>query len=165
MTQANPLVRTVSIQHVTLVSDQPFDAVRARLEARVPPIDETIFTRLRNSEDAQARQAIEAGPPLSIFATQDHGALLRAFGHDAKAIQYLIGNPLTASRMTRQRLSAALYAPVRVLLREAAGGTTVFEYDSPLSVFGQFGDSRVEAVARALDAELHEVLRAAAGQA
>jgi hypothetical protein len=32
-----------------------------------------------------------------------------------KAVQYEIGNPLTATRMTRHRMAAALYAPLRVL--------------------------------------------------
>lgn len=162
MKQANHQIQTASIQHVTIQSDLPFETVQARLEALVPPIDPAIFTLLQRGDRARALQAIEACPPLSIFATQDHGALLRAVGHDARAIQYMIGNPLTASRMTRHRLSAALYAPVRVLLRDDPSGKTVFEYDRPVCVFGQFHDSQVDAVARNLDAALSEVLSAAA---
>jgi hypothetical protein len=63
--------------------------------------------------------------------------------------------------MTRHCLSAALYAPVRVLLREDDEGTA-FEYDRPLSTFGQFGDAKVDAVARQLDADLLAVLQKAA---
>jgi uncharacterized protein DUF302 len=54
------------------------------------------------------------------------------------AIQYDIGNPLTASRMTEHQLSAALYAPIRVLLRESPEeGVVAFEYDRP----ARFSDS------------------------
>jgi hypothetical protein len=53
--------------------------------------------------------------------------LLRTAGLARRAVQYEIGNPLTATRMTRHRLSAALYAPLRILLYDA--GRAVFEYD------------------------------------
>ncbi len=41
--------------------------------------------------------------------------------------------------MTRHRISAGLYAPVRVLLREDSDGVA-FEYDRPMTTFGQFAD-------------------------
>jgi hypothetical protein len=60
--------------------------------------------------------------------------------------------------MTRHQLPAALYAPLRVLLYENEAGRAVFEYDRPSSLFGQFGDERVTAVGRELDASLERVL-------
>ena len=64
--------------------------------------------------------------------------------------------------MTRHRLSAALYAPIRVVLYENNVGHGVFEYDQPSSTFGQFGDERVTSVACGLDAALARALLAAA---
>jgi uncharacterized protein (DUF302 family) len=61
--------------------------------------------------------------------------------------------------MTRHRLSAGLYAPIRVLLREDSDGSVAFEYDRPVSVFGQFGDEKVNAVAVELDEELQSTLQ------
>ena len=58
------------------------------------------------------------GPKLSIFEERDHGALLQIVGNIRNAVQYEIGNPLTASKMTRHQLPAALYAPLRVVLFE-----------------------------------------------
>jgi len=84
-------------------------------------------------------------------------------GLQRRAVQYDIGNPLTASKMTRHQLSAGLYAPIRVLLREGGDGVVAFEYDRPASVFGQFGDKEVDAVAQRLDRDLEAVLEAAAG--
>jgi len=79
-----------------------------------------------------------------------------------RPVQYEIGNPLTAARMTQYRLPAALYAPLRVVLYENEDGHAVFEHDRPSSLFGQFGDERVTAVARELDASLERVLANAA---
>jgi uncharacterized protein (DUF302 family) len=69
--------------------------------------------------------------------------LLRITGQSRQALQYDIGNPLTATGMTQHQLSAALYAPLRVLLYENEAGHAIFEYDRPSSLFGQFGDERV----------------------
>jgi uncharacterized protein (DUF302 family) len=77
-------------------------------------------------------------------------------------MQYEIGNPLTATRMTRREVPAALYAPLRVVLYENAAGGATFEYDKPSTLFGQFGDEQVTAVGRELDAELEQALRRAA---
>jgi hypothetical protein len=77
-------------------------------------------------------------------------------------VQYDIGNPLTASMMTRHQLAAALYAPLRVVLFEDEQGRGVFEYDRPTSLFSQYGDDRVTEVGRYLDAMLEAVLRNAA---
>jgi len=101
---------------------------------------------------------LERGPELSIFNSRDHGGLLQITGLPRKAAQYAIGNPLTATRMTQHQLAASLYAPLRVVLYENEAGHAVFEYDRPSSLFGQFGDERVTAVARELDASLERVL-------
>jgi uncharacterized protein (DUF302 family) len=103
------------------------------------------------------------GPELAIFSARDHGGLLRTAGLVRKTVQYEIGNPLTATEMTRHQLPTALYAPLRVLLYENEAGRAVFEYDRPSSLFGQFGDERVTAVGRELDAKLESVLVKAAG--
>ena len=77
-------------------------------------------------------------------------------------MQYDIGNPLTASKMTRHQPPAALYAPLRVVLFEDEQGRGIFEYDRPSSFFSQYGDERVTEVGRYLDATLEAVLRNAA---
>jgi hypothetical protein len=63
--------------------------------------------------------------------------------------------------MTRHKVSTALHAPIRVLLRESFGGEVAFEYDRPISIFGQFGDDNVDIVARKLDEDLQNVLQKA----
>ena len=87
---------------------------------------------------------------------------MQTFGRRRNALQYEIGNPLTASKMTRHQLSAALYAPLRVVLFEDEQGKGVFEYDKPSSFFCQYGDERVTEVGRYLDVALEAALRKAA---
>jgi len=155
---------TISIEHVTIASQKSFESVKAALERLVPRIDDGIFVLLRDGEAERARREMEQAPTLSIFGFRDHGALLKIQGLQQKAIQYDIGNPLTASRMTEHQLSAALYAPIRVLLRESPDeGVVAFEYDRPASVFGQFDNADVNKVAQELDLHLQAVLQKAAG--
>lgn len=154
--------RTVQIDHVTIKSLKPFNDVRAALEALAPRIDDGIFTLLRYGESTRALRELETCPPLSIFGQRDHGALLAIAGLSRRSIQYDIGNPLTASKMTRHQLPAGLYAPIRVLLREDSDDVVGFEYDRPASVFGQFGSAEVNAVAQQLDRDLRALLEAAA---
>jgi hypothetical protein len=162
MVSSNTSVQSVTVEHVTIRSGNTFAAVRAALEALVPRLDDGFLTLFRFGLIDRARQELEAAATLSIFQSRDHGTLLAIAGLKRRAIQYDIGNPLTASLMTRHKLSAGLYAPIRVLLRESPEGEVAFEYDRPVSTFGQFGDDKVDIVARKLDEYLRNVLRKAA---
>jgi hypothetical protein len=153
----------VTIEHVTLRSPKSFEAVRSALEASVPPLDHAFAKLLLEGKGDDARDLLARQAPLSIFGARDHGGLLLTAGLSRKAIQYDIGNPLTAVQMTQHVLSAALYAPIRVLLREDAEGTVAFEYDRPAATFGQFGKPEVDRVAGDLDEQLRAALAAAAG--
>jgi uncharacterized protein (DUF302 family) len=118
---------------------------------------------LRSGDQKRAKDYKENGPKLSIFVARDLGGMLQIAGGPRNAMQYEIGNALTASKMTRHQLPAALYAPLRVVLYQDEQGRGIFEYDKPSSFFGQYGDERVTKVGRYLDATLEAVLRNAAG--
>jgi hypothetical protein len=154
--------RTVAVEHIHIESAKSFADVRAGLERSVPHLDPGLVKALADGDVERADREKEEGPELSIFQVRDHGALLKITGKARNTFQYDIGNPVTASLMTRYRLSAALYAPIRVLLYENDAGHGVFEYDQPSTTFGQFGDERVTAVARGLDAALARALLGAA---
>src|SRR5436309_957169 len=96
-----------------------------------------------------------------LFGTTDHGALLRIVGQKRRAVQYVVGNPLFALQMTQHDLRAGLYAPLRVLLYEGERGRTCLEYDKPSSLFGQFGNAEIAAVAAMLDRKLEALVAAA----
>ncbi len=75
-TTAANSTRSISVEHVTIGSNKPFEDVRAKLETLVPRIDDGIFTLLRYGESERARRELEACPRLSIFGQRNHGALL-----------------------------------------------------------------------------------------
>ena len=162
MTHASVSTRTIAVDHITITSTRPFAEVRRKLEAKVPKLDVSIADALRTGDQARVADYDRNGPKLSIFVQRDHGALLQIAGRPRNAVQYEIGNPSTASKMTRHRLAAGLYAPLRVVLFEDEHGGAVFEYDKPSSFFGQYGDEQVAKVGRYLDATLEAILRDAA---
>ncbi|MGY4171710.1 uncharacterized protein (DUF302 family) [Bradyrhizobium sp. USDA 4518] len=123
-----------------------------------PRIDDGIFALLRYGESTHALRELEACPLLIIFGQRDHGALLAIARLTRRSIQYDIGNPLTASKMTRHHPLAGLYAPIRVLLREDDDGGITFRFDRPASVFGQFVSDSVDTVAKQLDRDLQALL-------
>lgn len=84
-------------------------------------------------------------------------------GDVRRAVQFEIGNPLTAERMTRHQLAAGLYAPLRVLLYEDGDGVATIEYDLPSTLLSQWNDDAVTKVAVELDSKLEKLLANAAG--
>ena len=150
--------RTIQVEHVIIRSTKSFADVRAKLEHSLPQLNPDITSLMVSGDTKRLQEELEAGPELAIFLFRDHGSLLRITGHARKAVQYEIGNPLTASKMTRHQLAAGLYAPLRVVLYEDQEGCSVLEYDRPSSLFGQFGDQQVNEVAHGLDVALERAL-------
>jgi len=159
MSSSRISAQTLSVEHVSIHSDQDFQSVRRTFENLVPVLDPMIIDRLQ-AADLDAVAAYERnGPKLFRFLARDHGALLAIAGRARNAVQYEIGNPIIATKMTRHALGASLYAPLRILLLEGNDGSVRFEYDLPSSLFGQFQDDRVLDVGLYLDRELEAVLR------
>jgi len=152
-----------TIEHCTLPCARSFEDVHQALLDSLPALRPEVSEILARGEKEKVAIARRDWPKLWLFLTRNHGELTMADGLNSKAIQYEIGNPLTAERMTRHVLAAGLYAPLRVVLYANSLGHVYFEYDLPSSLFGQFGDERVTAVGRELDAELETALRAAGG--
>ena len=161
-TRAEPTVtrRTFQVERIKIETTKNFVDVEAAFEAGLPKLDPSMIKALAAGDEQRVTQ-LEQGNPLFIFLRRDHGALLQIVGRPRKALQYDVGNPHTASKMTRHRLSAGLYAPLCVILYEDENGHTVFEYDKPSSLFGQFDDDAVATVARGLDDALESAIRRA----
>jgi hypothetical protein len=155
--------RMLMIEHRILKCSRPFEVVHDALVTGVPTLEPELARMLARGEKERVEAARRNLPKLWMFSVRDHGSLTAANGLKSKAMQYEIGNPLTAERMTRHVLAAALYAPLRVVLYEDERGQAVFEYDLPSSFFGQFGDDRVTSVGLELDEELEATLLVASG--
>lgn len=160
---ASRLVRTLSVEHRALQCARPFDEVHRALVDSLPALKPEVSDILVRGEKEKVAIARRDWPRLWLFLARNHGELTAVDGQTSKAMQYEIGNPLTAERMTRHDLAAGLYAPLRVMLYEDKSGKAIFEYDLPSSLFGQFGDERITQVGRELDAELETALQAASG--
>jgi len=153
-----------TVDHVRLTADKPFEDVARAFERQLGHFDPDVYKALAASGDAEGvRAKIEAmaGPSgFILFATHNHGALLRLADQKRKAVQYVVGNPLFALQMTQHDIRASLYAPLRVLIYENEEGKTCLEYDKPSSLFGQFGDDRISPTAAMLDKKLEALVAA-----
>ena len=151
-----------TVDHVRLATDKPFEDVDQAFERQLGRFDPDVYKSLAAGGDAEGAKAkIEAmeGPSgFMLFATHNHGSLLRLAGQKRKAVQYVVGNPLFALQMTQHDIRASLYAPLRVLIYENEEGKTCVEYDRPSSLFGQFGNAEITAVAVMLDGKLEALV-------
>ena len=152
----------ITVDHVRRTTDKPFGDVTTAFEQKLGRFEPGVYQALAAGGDAEgARAKIEAiaGPSgFMLFASHNHGALLRLAGQQRKAIQYVVGNPLFALQMTQHDIRASLYAPLRVLIYEDEGGKTCVEYDRPSSLFGQFGNDRIAPTAAMLDKKLEALV-------
>lgn len=153
------------VEHICVVTDKGFEDVAQAIEQQLGRFDPDVYAPLAaggNPGAVKAKIEALAGPSgLMLFATHDHGALLRIAGQKRKAVQYVVGNPAFAVQMTQHDRRASLYAPLRVLLYENDQGKTCLEYDKPSSLFGQFENTEVNTVATMLDRKLEALATAA----
>lgn len=152
--------RTVEVRHVSLKVDAGFEEFTRNLESALGRFDDSFYSDIE-SAPLMVRERLEkaAGEEgLMLFTVRDHGKLLNIEGTPRKARQYVVGNPLVAVTMTRYDIRAGLYAPLRLLVYEDDGGATRVEFDRPSSLFGQFDNPEVTAVARSLDKKLENLI-------
>jgi uncharacterized protein (DUF302 family) len=149
----------ISVTHVNYSPKLSFEEFTANFEGQCGVHDskayQTLLSDPQKKNTAETVIGAQAGPSgFMIFATYDHGALLNTKNAPRKAKQYVVGNPLIAARMTEHDIRAALYAPLRVLVYEDADSKLHVEYDLPSTLFGQFHNPQVDAVAKELDVKL-----------
>jgi len=151
------------IGHRRFRSCVEFEQLTHQLEQCLGKFNPSVTSQmLRSPGEARALiEKMQGEQDLMIFMALDHGRALSMVDQQGKAMQYLVGNPLTAIEMTRHQLGAALYVPLRILVYETTAGECVVEYDQPSSLFGQFGDRRVQEIGLELDQKLAAVLRRA----
>ena len=150
----------IQVEHIRIDSDKPYEEVRTALET-LPRFDDRIRVLLHDGEITRAKdelEKIQGDAGLVLFSIATHGDWLQIRSGKRKAAQYVIGNVLVSSQMTQRELAAGLYAPLRVMLYENAAGTATLEYDQPSTLFAQYGDERVTAVAKELDSKIYDAL-------
>ena len=154
----------IQVEHIRIDSEKSYTEVRIALE-KLPRLDDRFRSLLHDGEIARLRaelKRIQGDAGLVIFSVATHGDWLQIISGKRSAAQYVIGNVLVSTQMTQHKLAAGLYAPLRIMLYENKAGTATLEYDRPSSLFGQYGDERVTAVAKELDHTIFDALIKAA---
>ncbi|OSJ18127.1 hypothetical protein BST63_06670 [Bradyrhizobium canariense] len=155
---------TISVEHIRIDSIKSYAETRAALE-RLPHFDDRTRTLMQYGDIAKVRSAlgeIQGDAGLVVFSVATHGDWLQIISGKRNVVQYVIGNVLVSTQMTQHELAAALYAPLRIVVYENESGAATIEYDRPSTLFGQFGNERVTAVARDLDEKIQDILIRAA---
>jgi hypothetical protein len=162
-------VSATSVQHVTHSVNRLTIDVRAslpdfqaRYEEAVPPMP---------AEEIQALIARQApwGEMLALVAARaPHGfliynriaidPLMRLAGHATACVSYLMGNHTIAERMFRHDPAVMLYAPLRTVIWEGAGGGARFSIDQPSALFASFGNPDILSVGVELDRKVAALL-------
>ena len=155
---------SVRVIHETVDVSVDFDRFTTRLEHLLGHYDPSVNGLFGNDPTLaiQRMKAMEGTDRFMIFASQNHGALLSIAGKPTRAKRYHIGNPLIALDMTRHQVGTGLYAPLTILIYETGPSSVRIEFDNPSSLFGQFNDAAVTAIAVRLDSSLRDVIEKAA---
>jgi uncharacterized protein (DUF302 family) len=151
----------------SIISQKPFDAVVAEVEAKIgrPNIAEfvgrmTAAASYEEMKDVVQGSVSEIG--LMEFMRLDHGAVLAKAGVDGnpKSMRLIMGNPLIMQSMTRLVPDAGSYAPVTVLIDQRPDGVHL-SYDEMASFLAPYGNADALRIARDLDAKVKRMLESA----
>ena len=151
----------------SIISQKPFDAVVAEVEAKIgrPNIAEfvarmTAATSYEEMEIVVHDSVSEIG--LMEFMRLDHGAVLAKAGVDGnpKSVRLIMGNPLIMQSMARLVPDAGSYAPVTVLIDQRPDGVHL-SYDEMASFLAPYGNAEASRIAQDLDAKVKRLLESA----
>ena len=155
--------RAIEILHISMEVKADFKGFTQAFEQSLGRFDDSLVYGLetdpKGAEERLSKAAGEEG--MMLFNIREHGTLQNIYGKSKNAKQYVVGNPLIATTMTRHDIRAGLYAPLRLLVYEADDHSTYIEFDKPSSLFGQFDNPEVTAVARSLDEKLLNLIKKA----
>jgi uncharacterized protein (DUF302 family) len=149
------------IEHIVIKTMKPYPEVKAGVE-KLGRLDDSVRALLTKNDIEGLRAVLKriAGEDgLAIHYVALHGDLLALKGERRPLTAYYIGNVLSAVEMTKVNPAAGLYAPLRVVVYANAEGGTTMEYDRPSSMFGQFKDAEIDAMAQSLDQRLLTFLK------
>ncbi len=144
------------VEHIVIKTMKPYSQVKAGIE-KLGRLDDSVRALLTKNDIEGLRSALKriAGDDgLAIHYVALHGDLLALKGQHRALTGYYIGNILSAVEMTNINPAAGLYAPLRIVVYANEQGGTTMEYDRPSSMFGQFKNTEIDAMAKSLDQRL-----------
>jgi uncharacterized protein (DUF302 family) len=154
-----PMIKPFTVQHVTIVTDRPFEQVIEMFEENVGTLEDigwdSIPTASTDQTDFEARVKERLGPSgFTRFLTIDHGKWVTMQGRPTKFIMYTIGNPLIAITMIEHDVEAGLDVPVRLAIYQHADGKTRFVYNTPSSLMSGLENAKLHGAALKLDRKM-----------
>lgn len=160
--------RSITIEHVVIASNQPYEKVREGLASRLGSAERWREAQQRlaatHASWDEVAEAIERSPGTSDFFTffyaYDHTPLITLSGKSSRAIQYTVGNPLPGIQMSRLQPEVALYAPLHFVVYQDEAGKTFVAYDRFASLFAQYQREEITRVAQIVEQKLEELLAA-----
>ena len=159
--------RSITIQHVVIASNQPYDKVCEGLASRLGSAETWRESQQRGDTLTAAHasweevtEAIERSfttGDMTLLYTFDYTTLV---SKTSRAIQYTVGNPLPAMQMSRLQPEIALYAPLHFVVYEDEAGKTFVAYDNFAALQGQYQRPEINRVARIVEQHLEDLLTA-----
>ncbi|HZQ33447.1 MAG TPA: DUF302 domain-containing protein [Mycobacterium sp.] len=126
------------VNRLVIDSADTFDEVQQRYESLVPTIDLAELAEMAATGGlARVQEYTAEHAPHSFvnFWTLDPMPMMRLWGHQRRAITYMMGNHLIAETMFRHDPGIILYAPLRTAIYENSLGGVHFSIDQPSSKF------------------------------
>ncbi|TGD84808.1 DUF302 domain-containing protein [Mycolicibacterium sp. CH28] len=160
-------VWTVPLQRHEFVSRSSFDTVHQKINAALGHPEFTALQRqLETRTDWMSfTELIEeniGASGLMVFLELDLGAVLARVPDTAayRVVRIIAGNPATMAAMTRTTPAAGAFAPITILVFEAADGVHC-RYDTMVSATSGEITDEARRVAERLDRSVLELLAAA----
>jgi uncharacterized protein (DUF302 family) len=137
--------------------DDVVDALLADIGDKPVPIND-YAVQFGSWEAYEGEVQSHVGPSgFMLFGLLNHGAWITKAGVDQKALRVILGNPLIAITMIRHDVTAALFAPVELLITAERGGSAV-TYVAPSSLMVVEPNPPLLAAALELDAKLEALV-------
>ena len=164
MTKTLPNVRSFVGRRVRYETARSFDEVLAALRAAVGnatrgELSDSVRDCRTEEAFTQRMHEIAGDSGFMLFFEMDHGAWLKTFGEQRKAIRWIFGNPVIAYTMLSHDITAGLFAPIEFLLfdNETGHGATLM-YDLPSSLMVIDDNPPLLEASRALDRKFAELV-------
>jgi len=159
--------REFSGRRWSIISQKPFDAVVAAVEAKIgrPNMGEFASSMAAAATYEDMQKVVQGSVSeigLMEFMRLDHGAVLAKAGVDGnpKIVRLVMGNPLIMQSMARLVPDAGSYAPVTVLIDQRPDGVHL-SYDEMASFLAPYGNAEASRIAQDLDAKVKRLLEGA----
>lgn len=162
------MIKNITVEHVTFISDRPFDDVVRSFEEQVGTLEEMSWPAIpaaaRDQDDFERRVKDVLGPSgFTRFLTIDHGEWVTKQGRPTRFLNYVLGNPLIAITMIEHHIEAGLDVPVRLAIYEDTDGKTRIVFNKPSTLMSGLDNDQVHAAAVKLDVKMMELGETIAG--